>query len=146
MGAGVLDSAMQWMIEDTPGHVVNFHRGLPWQRIHAFQHSSPLYNLGRVKTPTLIHVGARDRRVPIQHSKALYRALHHYLKIPTELVIYPKEPHGLRKRNHRLAKLSWDQKWFDYYVLGKKNIKKKTKKINVSVQVVILRGKREGGL
>ena len=31
-GAGVLDMVIQWGIEDTPGHVVNFVEGLPWEQ------------------------------------------------------------------------------------------------------------------
>ena len=122
-GAGVFDTAMQWMIEDTPGHVVNFNRGLPWRRQREMSKTSPLYLAHKIRTPTLIHVGERDQRVPLQHSRALYRALRHYLKVPVELVVYPGEPHGLSQQTHRRAKLLWDLKWFDYYVLGKRGKK-----------------------
>ena len=47
---------MQWMIEDTPGHVINYNRGLPWKAKEAMQKSSPLYAVDKVETPTLIHV------------------------------------------------------------------------------------------
>jgi dipeptidyl aminopeptidase/acylaminoacyl peptidase len=50
----------------------------------------------------------------------LYRALHEYLKVPAELVVYPGEPHGPTKYLHRQAKMEWDLAWFDRYVLGKK--------------------------
>ncbi len=119
-GAGIFDTAMQWMIEDTPGHVVNFNRGLPWARSEAMKASSPLFAAHKIKTPTLIHVGAKDARVPPQHSRALYRALRRYLKVPTELVVYPGEPHSLTQREHREAKMRWDIKWLDHWVLGKK--------------------------
>ena len=115
-GAGILDMVIQWGTEDTPGHVVNFMQGLPWQNPEAYRKASPLYRLDRVKTPTLIHVGGADARVPPAHSKALYRALHHYLHVPVELVIYPGEPHGLTTHEHRLAKMKWDLAWFDKYL------------------------------
>lgn len=118
-GAGVFDTVMQWSIEDTPGHVVNYSGGLPWESAAKMHASSPLYNVNRVVTPTLIHVGENDARVPAQHSRALHRALKHYLEIPTELLVYPGEGHGLTKLSHRKAKLKWDHEWFDYYVLGK---------------------------
>jgi dipeptidyl aminopeptidase/acylaminoacyl peptidase len=117
-GAGVVDTTMQWMIEDTPGHVVNYNRGLPWQAADAMRRSSPLYRLGAVRTPTLIHVGERDERVPAQHSQALFRALDQYLKVPTQLVVYPGAGHGLVTRAHREAKLRWDLAWFERYVPG----------------------------
>jgi dipeptidyl aminopeptidase/acylaminoacyl peptidase len=116
-GAGVLDMAIQWGTEDTPGHVVNFTRGLPWSAPDAYRKASPLYNLDKVKTPTLIHVGADDERVPPAHSQALFRALDFYLHVPTELVIYPGQGHGLTKYASRKAKLEWDKAWFDKYVL-----------------------------
>jgi dipeptidyl aminopeptidase/acylaminoacyl peptidase len=49
----------------------------------------------------------------------LYRALREYVKVPTELVVYPGEPHGLSKYSHRQAKMEWDLAWFERYVLGK---------------------------
>ena len=118
-GAGVLDMVIQWGTEDTPGHVINFVQGLPWQQAEHYQKASPLYRLDRVKTPTLIHVGGNDPRVPPAHSRALYRALRHYLHVPTQLVVYPGEPHGLTTHENRLAKITWDLEWFDKYLLGK---------------------------
>nr|MEE4266793.1 S9 family peptidase [Candidatus Krumholzibacteria bacterium] len=118
-GAGVLDMVIQWGTEDTPGHVINFVEGLPWQQAAHYQKASPLYHLDRVKTPTLIHVGGSDPRVPPAHSRALYRALRHYLDVPTQLVVYPGEPHGLTTHENRLAKITWDLAWFDKYLLGK---------------------------
>lgn len=124
-GAGVFDTVLQWLIEDTPGHVINFNRGFPWTRNATMRNSSPLYTIHKARTPTLIHVGALDQRVPAAHSRGLYRALKDYLKVPAELVIYPGEPHSLRKRSHRLAKMLWDLKWFDQYVLKKGGKQKK---------------------
>jgi dipeptidyl aminopeptidase/acylaminoacyl peptidase len=118
-GAGVLEMAMQWGTEDTPGHVVNFMRGLPWEKREAYRNASPLWSLDQVTTPTLIHVGQDDERVPAAHSRALFRALSFYRKVPCELIEYPGQGHGLAKYSHRKAKLEWELAWFDKYVLGK---------------------------
>ena len=118
-GAGVFDTAMQWSIEDTPGHVINYSQGLPWDKADKMRETSPLYNVDNVTTPTVIHVGENDPRVPAEHSRGLYRALRHYLNVPTELIVYPDEGHGLTKYTHRKAKLEWDLKWFNHHVLGK---------------------------
>ncbi len=117
-GAGVLDMVIQWGAEDTPGHVINFNRGLPWEQPDHYRAASPLYGLDKVRTPTLIHVGGNDPRVPPTNSRALYRALYHYLHVPTQLVVYPGEPHGLTTHENRLAKIKWDLAWFDRYLLG----------------------------
>lgn len=118
-GAGVFDQRLQWMLEDTPGHVVNFMEGLPWEKPEAYTHGSSLTHADKIKTPTLIHIGENDQRVPVGHAQGLYRALKHYLNVPVELVVYPGEGHGLSKYQHRAAKMDWDKKWFEHYVLGK---------------------------
>ncbi|MCG9695389.1 S9 family peptidase [Shewanella sp. Isolate11] len=118
-GAGVFDQRLQWMLEDTPGHVVNFMQGLPWEKPDAYTHGSSLTHADKIKTPTLIHIGENDQRVPLGHAQGLYRALKHYLNVPVELAIYPGEGHGLSTYQHKKAKMDWDQKWFEYYVLGK---------------------------
>jgi len=115
-GAGVLDMVIQWGTEDTPGHVINFMQGLPWQNADAYRAGSPMFKLGDVKTPTLIHVGENDQRVPPANARSLYRALRHYSDVPTELVVYPGEGHGLTKYKHRKAKMEWDIAWFDRYL------------------------------
>ncbi|MGS0675606.1 prolyl oligopeptidase family serine peptidase [Shewanella sp. 125m-1] len=117
-GAGVFDQRLQWMLEDTPGHVINFMEGLPWEKPAAYDHGSSLTHANNIKTPTLIHIGEGDQRVPLGHAQGLYRTLHHYLNVPVELVVYPDEGHGLSKYQHRKAKMEWDQKWFNHYVLG----------------------------
>jgi len=118
-GAGVLDMVIQWGSEDTPGHVVNYMQGLPWAVPDAYRKASPIFGLDKVSTPTLIHVGGNDSRCPPAHSRGLYRALRHYLKVPTELVVYPDEGHGLRKYKNRKAKMEWDLAWFEHHLLGK---------------------------
>lgn len=118
LGAGVVDQTLQWALEDTPGHVINFMQGQPWAVPDAYRHGSPLLQADRIRTPTIIHVGEDDPRVPVAHARAMYRALSEYLNVPSELVVYPKTGHGLRKISHLEAKMAWDIAWFDKYVLG----------------------------
>ena len=120
-GAGIIDMVLQWGTEDTPGHVVNYMQGLPWQVPDAYRKASAVFGLDKVRTPTLIHVGGSDPRCPPGHARTLYRALRHYLKVPTQLVVYPGEGHNLTTRENRAAKMAWDLAWFDKYVMGKTN-------------------------
>lgn len=120
-GAGVLDQVIQWGTEDTPGHVINYMESLPWANTDAYRKGSPLYHLDKVITPTLIHVGENDARVPPAHARTLYRALKYYLQVPTELVVYPGAAHGLTTYQHQLAKMKWDQAWFKKYLEEKKS-------------------------
>ncbi len=119
-GAGVLDMTMQLLEEDTPGHVINYMEGLPWEQPEEYQAASPLYSLKPgITTPVLIHVGENDPRVPVTHSLGLHRMLNTYLDVPCELIIYPGAGHNLTKYTHRLAKIKWDHAWFDHYIIGK---------------------------
>ena len=103
---------------------------LPWDDPEHYRKSSPIYDLHKVRTPTIIHVGGADPRVPAAHSRALYRALRHYLDVPVELVVYPNMGHGLTKYEYRKAKMMWDLAWFDKYLLARpgKRPKKKPRK------------------
>jgi dipeptidyl aminopeptidase/acylaminoacyl peptidase len=118
-GAGILDTVAEWGFNDEPAYPMVFKKGLPWQTPDVYRQTSPTYGLGNVKTPTLIHVGGGDVRCPPGHSRMLYRALDEYVKVPTELVVYPGEPHGLSRLNHRIAKMEWDLAWFEKYLKAK---------------------------
>lgn len=118
-GAGIVDTVAEWGFNDEPAYPIVFKKGLPWEEPEIYKKTSPTYQLGNVTTPTLVHVGGNDVRCPPGHSRMLYRALKENLKVPTELVEYPGEPHGLTKLSNRKAKMEWDLAWFDKYLKGK---------------------------
>ena len=60
-----------------------------WERL-----SYPFYNAEKIKTPTLFLGGEKDFNVPIAGGEQMYQALKS-LGVPTELVIYPGQFHGL---------------------------------------------------
>jgi dipeptidyl aminopeptidase/acylaminoacyl peptidase len=119
-GAGIVDAVMEWGSNDEPAYTMVFKQGFPWNAAERYHRTSPSYRLDKIRTPTLIHVGGNDERCPPGHSRTLYRALKEYVQVPTELVIYPGEPHGLTKYRHRRAKMEWDLAWLDRFVMGKK--------------------------
>jgi dipeptidyl aminopeptidase/acylaminoacyl peptidase len=119
-GAGIVDTVAEWGFNDEPAYPIVFKKGLPWEQPELYKNTSPTYQLGNVKTPTLIHVGGGDERCPPGHSRMLYRALKENLKVPTELIVYPGEPHGLTKYSNRKLKMEWDLAWFDKYVKNAK--------------------------
>jgi dipeptidyl aminopeptidase/acylaminoacyl peptidase len=115
-GAGIVDTVAEWGFNDEPAYPIVFKKGLPWEQPEIYKMTSPTYQLGNVKTPTLVHVGGGDERCPPGHSRMLYRALKENLKVPTELLVYPGEPHGLTKMSNRKAKMEWDLAWFGKYL------------------------------
>lgn len=81
---------------------------LHWQR-------SPLAHINNAQTPTLVIHGQKDDRVHPEQSRELWQALR--LKgISTELVIYPREPHGLLERAHKLDYMDRLVNWYNKYV------------------------------
>lgn len=93
--------AMYWY--DSPENEATY-----WER-------SPLAHIRNAQTPTLICHGEKDLRVPLGQGQELYRALT-IRGVPTELIIYPREPHGLRERAHQLDYINRVLKWYDTYL------------------------------
>lgn len=115
-GAGIVDCVAEWGFNDEPAYPRVFKKGHPWETPDVYKKTSPTYDLGNIRTPTIIHVGGNDVRCPPGHSRMLYRAMKEYLKVPCELCEYPGEPHGLGKMTHRRAKMEWDLAWFEKYL------------------------------
>lgn len=81
---------------------------LHWER-------SPLAHIKRAATPTLLIHGAKDDRVHPEQSLELYTALR-VRGVPTRYVLYPREPHGLNERAHRLDFIERTLDWFDTHL------------------------------
>lgn len=79
---------------------------------------SPVRYAKDVKTPTLLLHGEADQRVPLEEGEQFFRALRHF-NVPAELVIFPREGHGLRNEpRHAVDLLKWQMYWFDRWVDG----------------------------
>lgn len=117
-GAGIVDTIMEFGANDEPAYAIVFKQGFPWSNPEKYHRASSTYQLDRIRTPTLIHVGANDERCPPGHSRMLYRTLKYYNHVPTELIVYPGEGHGVMAYKHRRAKMEWDLAWLERYVKG----------------------------
>ena len=82
------------------------------QLLADFQKSSPITFVKNVKTPTLLLQGEADKTDPIGQSQQLYRALKRY-GVKSDLVIYPREGHGIAEEKHQLDLLDRMVNWFD---------------------------------
>jgi dipeptidyl aminopeptidase/acylaminoacyl peptidase len=72
---------------------------------------SPLKYAYKVKTPTMFIHGENDNDVPIAESEQFYIALHE-VGVPTRLVRYPREGHGLREPGHVIDALERSIAWY----------------------------------
>jgi dipeptidyl aminopeptidase/acylaminoacyl peptidase len=64
-----------------------------------------------VTTPVLILHGQNDARVPLNQAISFHRALRE-AGAPTELVVYPREPHGITERAHQIDLLRRVRAWY----------------------------------
>ena len=113
-GAGMADLAAEFGTETSSVGDEWFY-GTPYENLAAFQKSSPITYIRNANTPTLILQGEADTTDPISQSQILYRGLKRY-KVPSEFVIYPREPHGLREEKHLLDREVRILAWFEKYL------------------------------
>ncbi|HYI15518.1 MAG TPA: S9 family peptidase [Thermomicrobiales bacterium] len=116
MGAGVSDWGMMIATSDIPTYEQHMGGGNPYDGVgpHSFDAQSPASFVSNAKTPVLIVHGENDERVPVTQGIHFFRGLRRY-GVPTELVTYPREPHGIQERNHQIDLnrriVEWFQRW-----------------------------------
>jgi len=81
----------------------------------AYEAASAIYFIKAAKTPTFIWAGERDIEVPPTQSTEYWHALKD-LGVPTSLVIYPDEGHGVRLPAHMKDLRARTVAWFDKYL------------------------------
>ena len=77
--------------------------------------SYPFFKADRIKTPTLFLGGEKDFNVPIIGGEQMYQALQN-LGVPTELVIYPNQFHGLTRLSFIRDRYERYLAWYDKYL------------------------------
>ncbi|CAF3517385.1 unnamed protein product [Rotaria socialis] len=114
-GSGAVDYVSAWGTMEFPPLIDYLMGGFPWDRSDIYAKQSPIYQLDKVRTPTLIVTGEVDIRVPPGQSFMLERALH-YLGVPVQLLIFPTEGHSLRNNPwHGKIKVREELKWLKKY-------------------------------
>lgn len=113
----VTDLAMMWGLSDLQSWPEWEFGGRPWEVPEKLREHSPITYVGQVKTPTLILHSRDDRRCPVAMGKAFHQSLRS-AGVPTEMVIYPEENHGIRQPRHRADVLRRILAWFEKYDPG----------------------------
>ena len=117
MGAGISDWNMLTLTSDLPHFDAEPAGSRPWDGPgpHNAARHSPISFTKQVTTPLLILHGRDDERVPVSQAIGFHRALLDY-GATAELVIYPNEPHGIRRRNHQRDMLRRVRDWYDRWL------------------------------
>jgi len=80
-----------------------------------YARSSPINFIKNVRTPTFEYVGERDIECPPAQTQEFWHALK-ALGVPTSVMIYPGEGHGLRDPEHNADAMKRTIEWFDRYL------------------------------
>ena len=114
-GAG---SALQLSMYGVDQYVQQYEMelGVPWKNMEKWMKVSyPFLQIDKIKTPTLYMVGENDYNVPAAGSEQMYQALRS-LGVPTQLVIYPKQSHGLTVPSYWKDRYQRYGEWFEKYL------------------------------
>lgn len=115
VGAGISDL---FSFANTPGN------GPGWQSFFSdvavrqpaeYDRRSAMRNLSSVRAATLVIHGERDTKISVTQAWELYHGLRN-LDVTTELVVYPREGHGVTERAHRLDLLEHVLAWFKQHL------------------------------
>jgi len=99
--------------------------GAPWDDMNGKFYNenyiikSPLFEIEKIKTPTIIFHGSEDRAVPRDQGWEYFRGLQQSGNTPVRFLWFPGQPHGLGKITHQLRKMKEEIKWIDTYLFNK---------------------------
>jgi len=103
------------LVSDIGRHFTrDYMGGQLWEVPEVLTRNSPITYITQCKTPLFIEHEEEDHRCPMEQSEQVYNALT-ALGVPTELVRYPKESHGMSRDGgpqHRVDRLTRIAGWF----------------------------------
>ncbi len=117
IGAGVTDWGMMVLTSDLPTFEASLGGSRPWDGPgpHRGDQLSPISFARNVTTPLLILHGQNDARIRVGQAIGFERALRNR-GVPVQLVVFPREPHGIRERQHQRDLLRRVLTWFDRWL------------------------------
>lgn len=114
-GAG---SSLQLSMYGVDQYVLQYENelGQPWKNPEKWiKLSYPFFKADLIKTPTLFMSGEKDFNVPTVGSEQMYQALRS-LDIPTQLIVYPGQFHGITVPTYIVDRLNRYIAWYGKYL------------------------------
>lgn len=94
--AGLINLESQWGTSDTIyGREIN-NGGPVWEQGPVWREQNPIRYAAAFRTPTLVTIGERDFRVPLNNSLEYWSVLQRQ-QIPSRLLVFPEENHWILK-------------------------------------------------
>ncbi len=114
MGAGLPNLLSMTTTTDIPDYLVAHMGGEYWDDYETYEKHSAMYHIKNVTTPTQVIHGQNDLRVPFTQGQEFYVALQR-LGIDTEMIVYPRTPHGPREPKFLMDVTPRILAWFEKY-------------------------------
>lgn len=91
--------------------------GDPWSNREVWLERSAYTHLDRVRTPTILFHGERDRTDTMEQSMNFFAGLRH-LGVEARFVLFPREGHGIEEPRHHRTRLVEELRWFERQLRG----------------------------
>jgi dipeptidyl aminopeptidase/acylaminoacyl peptidase len=114
-GAGIANWQSYYGQNDIDQWLIPYFGASVYDDPAVYARSSPINFIKRVKTPTLLLVGERDIECPPMQSREFWHALK-TRGVPTQMMVYPGEGHGIVQPKHRRDIARRTLAWFDKYL------------------------------
>lgn len=114
MGAGLPNLVSMVTTTDIQDYLVGHLGGEFFDDYKTYEKHSAIYQIKGMETPTQVIHGANDLRVPFTQGQEFYRALKR-LGVDTEMVVYPRTPHGPREPKFLMDVSDRILTWFETY-------------------------------
>jgi len=92
--------------------------GDPEKDRDALERLSPINSIDKLAGPLLLLQGATDPRVPVGEAVQFYDAMTKK-GLPGELIVFPDEGHGMRKRPNQVLALGHTLRFFEKHLAGR---------------------------
>ena len=116
MGAGLPNLISMVSTTDIPDYLVAHMGGNEfWDDYETYEKHSAMYRIKNVITPTQVIHGQNDLRVPFTQGQEFYVALSR-LGVPTEMIVYPRTPHGPREPKFLMDVSERILSWFNKHL------------------------------
>lgn len=115
VGAGISNWMTYYVNTDIHPFTRQYLKATPWSNKEIYEKTSPMTNINKASTPTLIQHGELDRRVPIANAYELLQGLRD-VGVPSKLIVYKGFGHGISKPKERLAAMWHNWQWFAKYI------------------------------
>ncbi|HJP97345.1 MAG TPA: S9 family peptidase [Rhodanobacteraceae bacterium] len=114
-GAGISDWKSYYGENQIDGWMIPFFGASVYQDPSAYEKSSAINYITHDHTPALIVVGERDEECPAPQSFEYWHALK-TLGVPTTLVVYANQGHGIANHDDQVDILRRSMDWFGKYL------------------------------